>query len=160
MGFSLKGILSSGVTEAVKTISDVADKWIDTKADKAQRDLELQKILIDQANKQAETAQLELDSYLKDVQDSRLMNARIQETTNASWMSKNVGYLIDAVVISAFISMLVIIVYKVVPIENKDLFNIGFGALGSYVATVIGWHRGSSASSKANGDIIRQIAKK
>lgn len=143
----------SGAAEVIEKF--VADP---TKKMEAVKELETLKIkheeFIINAEKELET------EYLKDTQNARDTNARIQESENASWLAKNIAYCIDGIFVVAFFVGLLLIYNKAVPEENKELFYTGFGALTSYVATILNFHRGTSIGSKKNGDTLRSMVTK
>jgi hypothetical protein len=85
---------------------------------------------------------------LKDMQDARAANVKIQESLNASWLAKNTAYILDFIFVVSFIVMLAMIFYRIVPSENKELFYMAFGLLGANVGNIINFHRGSSKGSE------------
>ena len=97
---------------------------------------------------------------MKDMDSARDMNSRIQESDKASWLSKNIAYLIDCVFVVAFILMLVMIFNKAVPESNKELFYTGFGLLGANVSTILNFHRGTSIGSERKQKQIDKIMQK
>ncbi len=144
MGFDLASIFGSGVKEAIGSIGGIVDNLSTTKAEKEELKLKIQESLQNASMKQAEAVQAELDSYLKDTQDARASNTKIQESDKASWLAKNFAYVLDGLFCLMFGAMLFMIFTKAVPIENKELFYTGFGLLGGIVGTIINFHRGSS----------------
>ncbi len=92
-------------------------------------------------------------AYLADVADSRGANANIQDSANASWLAKNVAYLIDIFIIllwgalTAYVlaSMLHLIV-KVAGVDYTGVTAI-WGGVTALATQIIGFHRGSSQGS-------------
>lgn len=168
---SLKNLVKGGTEGIISGITDGAANIISklkadpTKALEYEKDLEELKTnanlkAMEIAN-EAEKIEVEKEkAYLADVSDARNMNKAIQADEKASWMSKNIAYCLDVLFVTAFITMLVIILYKQVPEENKEIFYTAFGLLGGYVSTIINFHRGTSIGSKTNGDALRKIAVK
>lgn len=161
----LKGLFKNAVSGGLAKLGDSAKGIIEAVADgkldkiQAMAQIEAEKnrheeALIEKAN--------DLDkAYLADVADSREMNARIQESDKASWLAKNIGYVIDMTVLFSFLAMLVMITFRVVPESNKELFYMAFGSLGTFAATSINWHRGSSQGSQnKQGMLDRMISKR
>lgn len=159
IGDFFKSLFSGGLSELGGKVKDIIDESKFSAEEKAELSAKVSAELNDHITKMAALAQAEVDSYLKDTQDARDANARIQESDKASWMAKNIAYCLDITLIVAFITMLLIIVYRVVPGNNKELFYTSFGLLGGYVSTVINFHRGTSSGSKASGDTLRNILK-
>lgn len=146
---SLKGLIQGGTTELVKSIGTAVDGIFTNKEEKLKAQAELEKIANDHIQAMTGKANEIEMAYLSDTQSAREENTKIQESTNASWLSKNVGYCIDIFLIVVFSIMLVVIINRVVPEQNKELFYTAFGLLGSYVGQCINYHRGTSAGSHA-----------
>lgn len=110
---------------------------------------------------EADRIELEKEkALLADVHSARESNARIQDSDKASWMSKNVGYILDLSVALLFYSMLFMIFFVKIPQENKEIFYTAFGVLGAKYGSSFDFHRGSSAGSKASGDALRKMVNK
>lgn len=156
----LKNLISGKGSDIIESVGNVADKFITTGQEKAEFNAELQK----EVNRHVETliseSNNELQMYLSDVANSREMNTKIQESDKASWLSKNIAYMIDALLILSFIAMLIMIFNRVVPESNKELFYTGFGLLGGYVGTVINFHRGTSKGSENKQRQLDKISDK
>jgi hypothetical protein len=155
----LKNLISGKGSEIIESVGNVADKFITTGQEKEEFKAEIQKevnrhleTLGDQQNK-------ELEIYLSDVANSREMNTKIQESDKASWLSKNIAYIIDGIFVVSFITMLVLIFLKAVPEENKELFYTGFGVLGAMLSTVVNFHRGTSIGSERKQKQIEKMSK-
>jgi len=156
----LKNLISGKGSDIIESVSGVIDTFVQTKEEKeevkAKVTAEVNRHLEVLGNQQNE----ELKAYLSDVANSREMNTRIQESDKASWLSKNIAYMIDALLILSFITMLIMIFNRVVPESNKELFYTGFGLLGGYVGTVINFHRGTSKGSENKQKQLDKISDK
>lgn len=144
----------------VESVGKVVDEFTISKEEKAainqavQNEINRnQEALIDKFNR-------ELELYLADTANARDNNAKIQESENASWLAKNVGYLLDLIFTAAFIFMLFMIFYRQVPEQNKELFYTAFGLLGAYVGTTVQFHRGSSAGSHSKQKMLDKMSAK
>lgn len=153
MSFNLKDLFSGGL----KGLGDTAKGIISQVAENKMTIAEASAVLDKEINRHEEEI---TKIYLDDVKNSRETNVAIQESDKASWMAKNVGYIIDLTLIFSFLLMLVIIVYRAVPEENKELFYMSFGSLGTFAATSIYWHRGSSQSSSNKQNFIDRMMRK
>ena len=80
--------------------------------------------------------------------DARKMNSEIQNSTAASWMSKNIAYCIDIAIVTSTIGLTAMLMTSSVPQENKELALMAFGSLVTLCGTVVNFHRGSSQGSK------------
>lgn len=159
LGF-LKNLIGGKGSEIIESVGNVADKFITTGQEKQEFKAEVEKEINRHVEAMQTEANKELELYLADTANAREMNAKVQDSDKASWLAKNIAYMIDAILIIAFIVMLVMIFNRVVPESNKELFYTGFGLLGGYVGTVINFHRGTSIGSKENGAAIRKMMNK
>jgi hypothetical protein len=145
-GLKPSNIVGEGIKSTISSVADVVDRFVQSPDEKAKIMLELEKITNERLNaEQANTA------------NAREMNAKIQESANASWLSKNIAYILDIFVVLVFAIMLFVIMNKSVPEANKELFYTAFGGLVSLVTTVFNFHRGSSSGSVHKQSIIDKI---
>lgn len=133
------------------------DKLIPDPEAKAKAHLDLAKMaqegeLAKMAN---ETKLAELDHANTD--SARDMNAKVQESTNASWLAKNTAYALDIGIVSATIFLAWFAFIKGVPEQNKELVYMALGSLITMCGTVLNFHRGSSQGSKDKGGEIQKL---
>jgi ATP-dependent Zn protease len=160
MGLGLGKIFSSGASDLVDSVGKVLDNVITTKAEKDQANLELQKVINDHEEKMASLTQAEVEAYLKDTQSARDANVRIQESDKASWLAKNVSYILALVITVGFFGLLSYMLKFEVPNGNKDVMNILLGSLGTAWITIVGFFFGSSIGSKeANASLKKVLSK-
>jgi len=110
----------------------------------------------------AKLQELELEYAKLDVANTssaRDMNSKIQESANAAWLAKNAAYILDFAIVSATIIMTWIVFFKGVPTQNKEIAYMAIGSLITMCGTVLNFHRGSSAGSKAKTDEMMKAAK-
>lgn len=84
---------------------------------------------------------------LADVQSARDMNTRINESVNASWLSKNVP---------AILALVVIVVGFILLGTTKDA-DVRTAVVG-LMTLVLGFYFGSTSSSRAKDDIIKSLS--
>lgn len=84
---------------------------------------------------------------LADVQSARDMNTRINESANASWLSKNVP---------AILALVVIVVGFLLLGTTKDA-DVRTAVVG-LMTLVLGFYFGSTSSSRAKDDIIKSLS--
>jgi hypothetical protein len=102
-----------------------------------------------------ETKLVELTNANTD--SARDMNAKVQESTNASWLAKNTAYALDIGIVSATIFLAWFAFIKGVPEANKELVYMALGSLITMCGTVLNFHRGSSQGSKDKGSEIQKL---
>jgi hypothetical protein len=133
MGASAVTALASkfGVSDSVDAVAKAIAG--DPKAAEKIAELELEMAKIDAAN----TA------------DARKMNSEIQNSATASWLAKNIAYVIDTSIIAGALTMTFVVFIVGVPEQNKSMAFTALGSLWTLTGTVVNFHRGSSAGSKA-----------
>jgi hypothetical protein len=99
----------------------------------------------------------ELEAHNANTDSARKMNAAIQESSNASWLAKNVAYVLDSVIVGATLLLTYLLFFKGVPEANKELAYSAFGSLITLCGTVVNFHRGSSQGSKDKAAEIQAL---
>jgi hypothetical protein len=147
--FALDALLNVG--------GKLIDKLIPDPEAKAKAQMELTKMAQDGelARMANETKLVELDNANTD--SARDMNAKIQESTAASWLAKNTAYALDIGIVSATIFLAWFAFIKGVPEQNKELVYMALGSLITMSGTVLNFHRGSSQGSKDKGADIQKL---
>ena len=136
------------------------DKLIPDPEAKARAQLELSKMAQDGelAKLANETKLFELNNANTD--SARDMNAKVQESTNASWLAKNTAYALDIGIVTATIFLAWFAFMKGVPDANKELVYMALGSLITMSGTVLNFHRGSSQGSKDKATEIQSMKDK
>jgi hypothetical protein len=124
-------------------------------ADKAKAELAQMQQNGELAQMANETKLIELANANTD--SARDMNAKVQESTNASWLAKNTAYALDIGIVSATIFLAWFAFIKGVPEANKELVYMALGSLITMCGTVLNFHRGSSQGSKDKGSEIQKL---
>lgn len=130
-----------GVSDSVDAVAKAIAG--DPKAAEKIAELELEMAKIDAAN----TA------------DARKMNSEIQNSATASWLAKNIAYVIDVAIIAGALTMTFVVFIVGVPEQNKSMAFTALGSLWTLTGTVVNFHRGSSAGSKAKTEELMKGAK-
>jgi len=120
------------------------------------------KLELAQMQQNGELAQMANDTKLVELgnantDSARDMNAKVQESTNASWLAKNTAYALDIGSVSATIFLAWFAFIKGVPDTNKELVYMALGSLITMCGTVLNFHRGSSQGSKDKGSEIQKL---
>jgi cytochrome c biogenesis factor len=147
---------------------DVIEKELDVNLDEAvksdtglmqlkQLEMQHEEFLVTAAQKRAEIALEEKKLDLADINSARTANVQIQESSNASFLSKNVGYYIDMFVLVATVLLTVVVVFQAVPEANKEIFYTAFGSMMTFCSTIIQFHRGSSKGSVSKDETIKNL---
>ena len=125
------------------------------------KELELkhEEFLLKAAKDQAEINLAHQALELDNTKNARDSNVRIQETVNASYLSKNAPYWMDLFIVICTFSMGFMILFQEVPPANREIFYTMFGSLLTVCLTVVQFHRGSSSRSAAKDDTISNLSK-
>jgi hypothetical protein len=120
------------------------------------------KLELAQMQQNGELAQMANDTKLVELgnantDSARDMNAKVQESTNASWLAKNTAYALDIGIVSATIFLAWFAFIKGVPEANKELVYMALGSLITMCGTVLNFHRGSSQGSKDKASEIQKL---
>lgn len=96
---------------------------------------------------------------LADVADARNSNVKIQESQFASWMAKNVPYILDLFVMLIWGSMTIFIIAKAINLVNDDSIDwtaiLGiYSGVTALATQVLSFHRGSSQGSKDKTKVL------
>lgn len=161
----LDKVIGSGIKDVVTSIGDTAKKFIHTKDDEEAFTLEITKLAQEKELKLVEAAQSEIDSYLKDTQSARDTNVSIQESDKASWMSKNIAYIIDSAITLVWCTFTIYLGLRAINLIASGSVDLTavlslYATVTAVFMTVLNFHRGTSKGSEKSGDAIRRIAEK
>ncbi len=145
----LSDMVGGSAGQIIESVGEVADKFITT--DKEREELEISK------------SRLKLEEFQAEVADrgsARERETRINESPDASWLSKNISSLlaIGCLVLTFFMF------YKVFGMktndENKDIVVYILGVLSAISTQIISYYFGSSMGSKNKSDIMERMREK
>lgn len=158
---SLKGLLTGSITEGVKVIADVVDRFKLTGEEKAAITQAAADAMNAHAEKMEELALKAIELENADRDSARDMNAKVQESEKASWMAKNIAYILDVLVGIVWASLtLYIAAISARLIETKADFT-GILSLYSTVVAVfmisLNFHRGTSRGSEKKQELIDRM---
>jgi len=98
--------------------------------------------------------QNELKAYLADLADARNMNIKIQDSSNASWLAKNVAFILDIVIVVATICLVAMLYFMPIPSGNRDIAYAVLGVLLTGLSTILNFYRGSSKGSADKTEML------
>lgn len=161
----MKGILDifkAGGAKIVETIGDAIDKNITNKEEREAAKL----AAIQESNRSIEAMTREANelekAYLADVQSARDANVHIQESDKASWLAKNIAYIIDiwlALIWGVFTLYVAALWAKMINSSSVDF--TGVLSLYTTVTAVfmitVNFHRGTSQGSADKQKIIDKM---
>lgn len=167
MGLPIIDIITGGIKDVINPVNDVLHSWIKSAKDgtldqekEKQFQLDLQKVINDQANQVSAQAQAQLDSTLKDTQDARNREIQINNSESSSWLSKNTGSFLALFVTLGFFGILIYMFNYDIPEKSQRILDIMLGSLGAVFIQVAQYFFGSSSGSRSSGEALRRIAEK
>lgn len=156
----IQNLFGGGAANLVDSLGNAIDKVSTTKEEKLQLELEERKA---ERAYQLESQRLQLDekkAYLQDTASARDMNSRVQETVNASWLSKNITPLLAGVTVFLAFVLFYIFAFKTVDVASKDIVIYILGVLSAIVSQIFSFYYGSSIGSQDKSDQIKKIMEK
>lgn len=175
-------IFTGGAKSAVESIGNVFKTIIEEFKINPERAAELQQQAAQSLNdhiknmaelalkeKQAEldAKQAEVDAAIKNTESARAMNSVLQVSDKASWLSKNVAYIIDLFVTALWGSIALYILARIFKLvdhgsDTPDMNAIWgiFAAVTAAFTTVLQFHRGSSVGARQKDEAIQTMVKK
>lgn len=146
----VQAVLSKGQEVVEEKLGVDLGRMLDTEEGRIKlKELELshEQFLSEQVIKHIEKDLERQELEDKDRASARDMNARIQESGNASWLAKNAAYCLDFAIIGGVIVLAVILFVASIPEANRELAYTFFGSVLTLAITVVNFHRGSSRGS-------------
>lgn len=160
----ISNIFAGGASDLIKNVGEVVDNLTMSKEEKEALKIKLIEATNTHTEKMAALAQAETDAYFKDVASARDANAAIQNSDKASWLSKNVAYMIDLFLTVLWGTITIILFLKVFKVAASDVDMISLMALhGTATAvfmTVVNFHRGTSRGSEDKSKQISSMINK
>ena len=89
--------------------------------------------------------------------NARDNNTKVQESQNATKLAKNTPFIIDFIIVISTVLLGFALFAFEIPISNKELAYMMFGAMLAHCGTIINYHRGSSNSSAAKSELINKL---
>lgn len=166
MPLNLKSIFSAGAEKVAGAIGKAFDDNFSSREEMARAGIDLEKVkaaVIAEANRHIESLETnalhELELYNADRDSARDMNAKVQESDKASWLAKNVAYILDLTITTAVYVLVAMIAFVIIPEENKELFYMVVGVLLAKWGDIVSFHRGTSKGSEDKAKTLDRISR-
>lgn len=160
-------ILEKLLGGGIKGIADGAKGIIDSinapKEEKIKAELALQELAIKHQEVMVQQANELEKAYLESIKSAQEMNSKIQESDKASWMAKNIAYLIDIFVTILWGGLTAYLMLIMLHLVNKDshvdytAVTAVWGAVTGVFTQVLSFHRGSSQGSQDKQKMIDKM---
>lgn len=145
----IKAITGIDITEKALTPED-KQKIIDSQIEIMKIDFEKLK----EDNRAKEFVTIQNNNNTANARDN---NTKVQESQNATKLAKNTPFIIDFIIVISTVLLGFALFAFEIPMANKELAYMMFGAMLAHCGTIINYHRGSSNGSAAKSDIINKI---
>ena len=168
---ALKGIISGKGPELVKAVGEGLDNLFTSKEEKAILDnkrVEIDNLLAEKIMTHEENMEnlviKKTEIYLADTQDARMNNTKIQESEKASWLAKNVGYMLDLFLGLIWGTVTIFIIAKAFKVIHNDadmtaVLSI-YGTITAVFMISLQFHRGTSKGSEDKSKELKEMRNK
>lgn len=167
MGNILSNLFSTGATSLVDAVGNAIDKVTTSDEERKAFDIELARAEMGHNEKMAEIAQKDRAAELSDTADARSNQSRIQESSSASWLSKNVHSILSLSIVGLTFFMFWYMLFSSKSVtalsENsamKDIMIYILGALTTVASQVCSYYFGSSSGSADKTKTLNDIMKR
>jgi uncharacterized membrane protein (DUF106 family) len=153
----LTNLFSAGTSSLVEAVGDAIDRNTTSDAERKSLDNEMAKARM---QFEIESRTLDLKQYeaaIDDTKDARKNQTLVQDSVNASWMSKNIQPMlaIALVLLTFYLYWYVIFCAGSIDAQRKDIIVYILGALTTIVTQVVSYFFGSSKGSADKNDMLR-----
>lgn len=157
---SVVGALIGGAASGLfGKLAGAVDKRITTKAEREQLKRDLQAALDRHVEELTKIATDQERQHAEELANARAMNVSIQQSTTASWLARNVGYVLDLLVATVWGSCTVYLLLRALKLvgDGADLTAVLaiYSTVTATFMTSLTFHRGSSRGSEIKDQAIR-----
>lgn len=153
-------LLGLSPEKLIDSVGNVVDKFVTTKAEKEAARLELTKE-INRNMEVLENVDLEiLKAQIQDNQNARQRDIEANNSTSASWLSKNIAPLLAITVIFLTFGIFGWLVSGEYQKEQENVIFAVLGSLTTLSAGIINYYFGSSVGSAKNREALLESLKK
>jgi len=140
----LASLISKKGVEYVSKLTGInlQDKELDTDTI-----LDLKKFEMDNELELMRLALKSDELFVSDKDSARSLSRDIQKV-ESSFLAKNTSYFLDLIVVFLAIVLTTLLFFTEIPGNNKQLFYMAYGAVLTWVGTIISFYRGSSKGSR------------
>ena len=164
IGTFLKGIFAGKTGTLVEKVGGVIDNLTLSKEEKEKFKIDTLTAINSHEEKMAEAYAKQFELEIKDMADARDSNVKIQESGNASWLAKNVGYILDLLIGGIWSALTLVIIGKAFKLVGADVdwatvLSV-YSTVTAVFMTCLNFHRSSSAGSKQKDDRLDKMMNK
>lgn len=154
----LQKIFTGGASQVIDSVSNVVDKFVQTKEEKAEAQLELQKVINTHLEVMEQEATKQLEIQQKEMDSARNREIQIAVADKAPLINKIVTPILALSVIALTFALFYILMFKQVGAE-KDIIIYVLGVLSAVCTQVVSYYFGSSQGSAQKQSQIDKFLK-
>ena len=154
----LTKIFSGGAGSVIDSVSNVVDKFVQTKEEKDAANLELQKVLNSHLEVMEQEATKQLEVYQKEMDSARNREIQIATADKAPLLNKIVTPVLALIVILLTFILFYVLMFKQVGNE-KDIIIYVLGVLSAVCTQIVSYYFGSSQGSAQKQTQIDKLMK-
>lgn len=154
----LSKIFSGGAGSVIDSVSNVVDKFVQTKEEKDAANLELQKVLNSHLEVMEQEATKQLEVYQKEMDSARNREIQIATADKAPLLNKIVTPVLALIVILLTFILFYVLMFKQVGNE-KDIIIYVLGVLSAVCTQIVSYYFGSSQGSAQKQTQIDKLMK-
>ena len=151
-------IFSGGAGELVDKVAGAVDRFVQTKEEKAEAQLELQKVINSHLEVMEQEATKQLEIQQKEMESARNREIQIAVADKAPLINKIVTPILALSVIALTFALFYILMFKQVGAE-KDIIIYVLGVLSAVCTQVVSYYFGSSQGSAQKQSQIDKFLK-
>ena len=160
----LSKVFSSGAGNVIKEVLSGVDEIFTSKEERIKLESELTQKLAELDLKREELAEKEVEAHLADIKSARDSNVAIQNSDKASWLSKNVAYILDVFVGLIWGGLTLYLSGRALRLLDSSPDLTAVLSIYSTVTAVfmisMNFHRGTSRSSETKQATIEKMMSK
>lgn len=154
----LTKIFSGGAGSVIDSVSNVVDKFVQTKEEKDAANLELQKVLNSHLEVMEQEATKQLEVYQKEMDSARNREIQIAVSDKAPLINKIITPILALAVVTLTFILFYILMFREVGNE-KDIIIYVLGVLSAVCTQVVSYFFGSSQGSAQKQTQIDKLMK-
>ena len=154
----LSKIFSGGAGSVIDSVSNVVDKFVQTKEEKDAANLELQKVLNNHLEVMEQEATKQLEVYQKEMDSARNREIQIATAEKAPLLNKIITPILALAVVTLTFILFYILMFREVGNE-KDIIIYVLGVLSAVCTQTISYYFGSSQGSAQKQSQIDKLIK-
>ena len=154
----LQKIFTGGASQVIDSVSNVVDKFVQTKEEKAEAQIELQKVINSHLEVMEQEATKQLEIKQKEMESARNREIQIAVADKAPLINKIVTPILALSVVALTFILFYILMFKQVGNE-KDIIIYVLGVLSAVCTQVVSYYFGSSQGSAQKQSQIDKLIK-